>query len=188
MLQGLVQAAKHAFADMVFTKKRGNNSAMGYCCAKKKKIPDDPGTETPSFTPNKSGNNAAVCTKTKVTALISPASLRKQSPRNTKSFFSESLGVTELLQVFLQFEELGDKLLRPALVHGRKKLQASADTGTTITEVIDVITMEDDSVDDEVPMELVLIQQKCKQHYQQGEKNHNQSSTLQRHSLRLVSS
>ena len=110
--------------------------------------------------------------------MISPLPLRKQPPRDTKSFNSGSLGVTELLQVFLELEELDDKQLRPAVVHGRKKLQALAGTGATITEAIDVITIE------EVQL-LIKFQWK---YYQQGEKNHNQSAcTLKRHSLRLVS-
>ena len=54
------------------------------------------------------------------------------------------MGVSELLEVFLQLEQLDDKLLRAAIVHGRKKLQALAVTGTTCTEIFDVITIDED--------------------------------------------
>ena len=47
--------------------------------------------------------------------------------------------------MFVELEELDDKHLKTTLVHGRKKLQALAGTGTTITEVIDVITIKEDS-------------------------------------------
>ena len=58
-----------------------------------------------------------------------------------------SLGVHDLLEVFLELEELDDKLPRPAVVHGRKKLQALANRGTTHTEILYVITIdaEDDT-------------------------------------------
>ena len=59
-----------------------------------------------------------------------------------------------MLQVFLELEELDDKHLRPAVVHGRMKLEALGGTGTTTAEVIDVITIEDISVNDEVPAAL----------------------------------
>ena len=140
--QGLVQAAKHSFVDMVFTKNRGNNDAIERRVAKKKKkIPDDPVTETPCSAPNRSGTNVMRTSKTKVTSsLISPPpAARKQAPKNRKSFISGSLGVNELLQVFLELEGLDDKHLRPAVVHGRKKLKALAYTGFTVTEFVDVI-------------------------------------------------
>ena len=83
----------------------GNNGAIVSRRAKKK-IPDGPGTgETPCIRPNKSGIHA-VSTKAKVTPLISPPPLKKQQPRSTKSLNSGSLGVNELLQVFLELEEL----------------------------------------------------------------------------------
>ena len=59
------------------------------------------------------------------------------------------LGVDELLDVFLELEQLDDKHIRSAEVLGRKKLQTLASTGTTHTEVIDIITIEDD---DDKPM------------------------------------
>ena len=80
-----------------------------------------------------------------------------------------------MLQVFLELEELDDKHLSPAIVHGRKKLQALAGTGTTITVVIDMITIEDDSVDDEVQMEVLPV---GREEYQPI------MYTLERHSLR----
>ena len=45
-----------------------------------------------------------------------------------------TIEVEDLLPVFLDLEELDDRLLRPAVVNGRKKLQALVDTGTTFTE------------------------------------------------------
>ena len=64
-----------------------------------------------------------------------------------------TLGGNELLEVFLELEQLDDKPLREAVVHGRKKLQALADTGTTHIEFLDVTTIEDDTQ----PLERHLI-------------------------------
>ena len=58
------------------------------------------------------------------------------------------LGIQEYIQVVLELEQLEDELLRPSVVHGRKKLQALADTGSTVTEVVDIITIEDELIEE----------------------------------------
>ena len=57
------------------------------------------------------------------------------------------MGVNELLEVFLELEQLNDKLLRLAVVHERKKLQALANGGTTHTKILDVITIDEEDDD-----------------------------------------
>ena len=61
-----------------------------------------------------------------------------------------SLGVNDLLvEVFLELEELDDKLLLwPAVIHERKKLQALVSMGTTheafCFQVTQIVTIERD--------------------------------------------
>ena len=59
-----------------------------------------------------------------------------------------NLGINELLQVFMGFEQPDDKLLQPAIVHGSKRLQGLADTRTTFTNVVDVIPTDNEATED----------------------------------------
>ena len=64
---------------------------------------------------------------------ISPiASTRKSRKVLSHSVSSRTLGVNELLEVLMELEQLDDKLLRAAVIHGRKKLQALAATGPLV--------------------------------------------------------
>ena len=62
---------------------------------------------------------------------VSPFQTRRnKSKSSSNSSSSSTASVDELLEVFLQLEQLDDKLLCPAVVHGRKKLEALVQNGT----------------------------------------------------------
>ena len=125
-------------------KKRGA-SALAYTRGKKKqKLVTNPANVLPS-----NSTTDGIQDQKNAKALVSPVADKKQSRKSAvMTPVDGTLGIQELLQVFLELEQLEEKLLRPAVVHGRKKLQALADTGSTVTEVVDIITIEDELIEE----------------------------------------
>ena len=70
--------------------------------------------------------------------------LYKERSLNLSSSTKATTSVDELLEVFLQLEQLNDKLLCPAVVNGRKKLEDLVQNGSAYAEVLNIITIEDD--------------------------------------------
>ena len=128
-------------------KKRRSASLSAHHPKKKKKTAYSPVTDLSSIQNVESKKKAVIAPQTKSSTLVSPGPLRKSSRIASLTTINSDgkIGVEELLQVFLELESLDDKLLRPTLVHGRKKLQALANTGTNIAEVYDVITIKNDN-------------------------------------------
>ena len=126
-------------------KKRRSANLSARRPKKKKTTADSPATASSSIQNVEPKKKAVIAPQTKVSTLVSPVPLRKSSRVSHSTTINRDgkVGVEELLQVFLELESLDDKLLRPALIHRRKKLKALAYTGTTITEVFDVITLDD---------------------------------------------
>ena len=110
---------------MPFSKKRGSGSNIGVCKKQEKKKKHNP---APVSLPEESQlpveNDVKEPPKHHGEAFVSPiARTRKSNRRKLATMTTDgSLGVNDLLEVFLELEELDDKLLRPAVVHGRKKL------------------------------------------------------------------
>ena len=133
---------------MPFGKKRSSGSAIGIHKKKKRK------KQNQTVVPVTKQIKASVENDIKEppqqlagVAFVSSIAKTRKSKRKVLYYVStsEGLGIDELFKVFLELEQLDDKLPRPAVVHERKKLQALANTGTTHTEILDVITIEEDS-------------------------------------------
>ena len=120
--------AKH-IPKMPFTKKSSSTSSIGVRKKRKKE------KEQPIVTSN--CNDPVTAEDIQVTAapaglpLVSPLSSRKAKRKFSPAPTNTMADVNGLVEVFLQLEQLDDKLLCPLVVHWRKKLQTLLQTGTT---------------------------------------------------------